>query len=74
MNTKQKTLMAYLVGFAFALFGIDAFAAVPAIVGTSLTGVQTDALALIDLIWPVIVAITGGFILISIFKRAAGKI
>jgi Phage major coat protein, Gp8 len=74
MKTLNKTYLASFLGLFLALFGLDAFAAVPAIVGTSLTGVQTDALALIDLIWPVIVAITGGFILISIFKRAAGKI
>ncbi|MDD4972612.1 MAG: hypothetical protein PHT07_24535 [Paludibacter sp.] len=50
------------------------FAALPAVVGTTLTAVQTDGLALIDLIWPVVGAITGGFILFKLFKRGASKV
>lgn len=49
-------------------------AAIPAIVGTTLTSVQTDGLAMIDLVWPVVVTIFGGILLITLFKRAGGKI
>ena len=52
----------------------SAVAAIPAIVGTTLTGVQTDGLAMIDLVWPVVVVIFGGMLLINIFKRAGSKI
>ena len=50
------------------------FAAVPAVVGTTLTEIQTDALAVIDLVWPVVLAIMGGFILIKLVKRGGSKI
>lgn len=51
----------------------SANAAVPAVVGTEITSMQTDALALVDLIWPLVVAITGAIFLIKIFKRGAAK-
>lgn len=63
-----------IVGFALALFGASAYAALPAVIGTSLTTVQTDGLALIDLVWPVVGAVTGGFILFKLFKRGTSKI
>lgn len=60
---------------AVAVAGIgSAVAAIPAIVGTTLTGVQTDGLAMIDLVWPVVVTIFGGMLLINIFKRAGSKV
>jgi len=69
LSTKIFTL------FALLLLGItSANAALPAIVGTTMTGIQTDGLALIDLIWPVVGAITGGFILFKLFKRGSSKI
>jgi hypothetical protein len=49
-------------------------ATLPAVVGTTLTAIQTDGLALIDLVWPVVGAVTGGFILFKLFKRGAAKI
>lgn len=47
---------------------------IPAIVGTTLTEVQADGIAMIDLVWPVVVTIFGGILLITIFKRAANKV
>ena len=52
----------------------SAHAALPAVVGTTLTEIQTDALALIDLLWPVILAVMGAFILIKLVKRGGNKI
>ena len=51
-----------------------ASAALPAVVGTTLTEIQKDALALIDLLWPVILAVMGAFILIKLVKRGGNKI
>ena len=51
-----------------------ASAALPAVVGTTLTEIQNDALALIDLLWPVILAVMGAFILIKLVKRGGNKI
>lgn len=52
----------------------SAFAELPAAVGTGITGVQTDALALQALIWVPLIAITAGFVMMKIFKRGANKI
>jgi len=59
--------------FAMALTG-SAFAALPAVVGTTITSVQTDALAAIDLVWPVVITLLGAFILIKVVKRAMSKV
>jgi len=50
------------------------FAALPAVVGTTITSVQTDALAAIDLVWPVVITLLGAFILIKVVKRAMSKV
>ena len=60
--------------FMCVAFATPTLAAIPAVVGTTLTEIQTDALALIDLIWPVVLAIMGGFILIKLAKRGGNKI
>jgi hypothetical protein len=58
----------------FVLAGIsNVFAALNAGVAAGFTSLQTDALALIDLAWPVVIAVTVAFIVISLFKRAASK-
>jgi len=59
--------------FLMALTG-SAFAALPAVVGTTITSVQTDALAAIDLVWPVVITLLGAFILIKVVKRAMSKV
>lgn len=46
-------------------------AALNAGVATAFTALQTDALALVDLIWPVVTAITVAFIIVRLFKRGA---
>ena len=48
-----------------------AHAALPAAATTAFTTIQEDGLDLIDLAWPVAIAITGGFILLKLFKRGA---
>ncbi len=52
----------------------SAFADLPAVIGTSLTGIQTDALAAIDLVWPVVMAVLGGFVVLKIVKRVVNKV
>lgn len=47
-----------------------AHAALPTEVDTMFTGIQTDAEAAIAKAWPLMLAITGGFILIGIVRRA----
>ena len=58
----------YKAGVGFVLFTMAsiASAALPLVVGTTLTDIQTDSLALIDLVWPVVGVITGALPLILI--------
>lgn len=63
-----------VAGVLAALGASSAHAALPAVVGTEIATMQTDALAAIDLVWPLIMAIIGGFMVIKIVKRASGKV
>ncbi len=74
MKTLKKWVMWLfsLLGVFLAVIG-SASAALSTEVSTAFTGLQTDALALIDLAWPVVIAVTVGFIIIGLFKKAAHK-
>jgi hypothetical protein len=63
-----------LIAAGSVVFAGSTMAALPAVVGTTLTGIQTDGLALVDLVWPVVGAVTGAFILFKLFKRGSSKI
>lgn len=52
----------------------SAMADLPAAIGAALTAVQTDGLALADLVWPVVIALFGATILFKLFKRFGNKI
>lgn len=72
MKYFQKLFLSVL---GLLMLGVTAAnAAIPAIVGTTLTSVQTDGLAMIDLVWPVMITLFGAILLIKIFKRAANKV
>ena len=47
----------------------SAQAALPTEATDAITALQTDGTAMIDAVWPVVVAITGGIILIKLFKK-----
>lgn len=64
-----KTVIVTGVTGTVAMIGSVASAAVPVAASTALTDLSTDGLAMIDLIWPVVAAITIGFVLIRLFKR-----
>lgn len=51
-----------------------AFAALDEGIESGLAIVQTDGLALQGLLWPVVIAITAGFVMFKLFKRGAAKI
>jgi mannose/fructose/N-acetylgalactosamine-specific phosphotransferase system component IID len=70
MKTRIITGMA-VVG---SMVSSVASAALPAAAGTAFTDLQTDGLALLDLAWPVVAAITIGFIAVKLFKKAANKV
>lgn len=52
----------------------NASAALSTEIGTGLTAISTDALALVDLVWPVVVSVTGAFIIFKLFKRGVAKV
>lgn len=67
-------VLSFVLGFMSLFFAPIASAALPAVAATTLDAIETDGLALIDLVWPVLGSILGGFILIKLFKRGASKI
>lgn len=62
-----------VVGSGLVITAGSASAALPTGVSTAFTALQTDGLALLDLAWPVATAITVGFIILGLFKKAANK-
>lgn len=60
-------------GASLALVGGSAYAALPEAATDAIEAVQTDGLALIAAIWPVAAAITGGLIVLALFKRGISK-
>jgi len=61
-----------VVGGVVASVGA-AHAALPAVIGTTITDVQTDALALADLVWPFLLTLLGVVLLMKYAKRFIGK-
>lgn len=67
---KNRLLMAALL----ALSSASAFAALPTDASTALSTVTTFGSDLLTALWPAIGAISGGFVLIKLFKRGINKI
>ena len=51
-----------------------AHAALPTEATTAFTTLKTDSESLIAAAWPVVAAVVVGFVLLSLFKRAASKV
>lgn len=62
---------------AFAAFALtasaSAFAELPTAVTGAFTSVKTDGESMIEAGWPILLAVTGGIILMKLFKRVIGK-
>jgi predicted permease len=75
MTTAEKLLLKITGAGVLMAAGVSsAFAALPAIVGTTLTQVQEDGLSLADLVWPVLLALLGATILMKLSKRFGNKV
>lgn len=72
ISKKYGVLMASIVGLFVAAVS-PAHAVLNAGVAAGFTSLQTDALALVDLVWPVVIAVTVAFIILGLFKKAAAK-
>lgn len=68
---RRAVAVALVVG---SMIAVQAHAALPTEATTAFTSLKADAESLITAAWPVVAAITVGFVLISLFKRAAGKV
>jgi len=73
MFKRFKAKAAALVTASFGVVG-SASATIPTEATAGITAVQTDGLAMISAGWPVVAAITGGLILIKLFKKVMGKV
>ena len=69
-----KNRLAGLSALSLVGFGSMANAALPTAATDAISLVQTDGEALITAYWPVVAAITVGFVIIKLFKRGAGKV
>jgi len=71
---KIKTLP--FIAAVLAIFGISiapAEAALNAAIAPAFTQLQADSLELVDLVWPVLIAVTIAFIILRLFPKAANK-
>ncbi len=64
----------FLAVSGLSLLSTASFAALPPAIATAMTNLETDGLALFDLIWPVVIVLTGALVLMKLFKRGASKI
>lgn len=69
---RSRIAQAAVAGLSFV--AVQAHAEIPAAATAAFTQLKGDAEALIVAAWPVVAAITVGFVLISLFKRAASKV
>lgn len=72
MKLRNKVAAASAVVGGLAATGANA--EVPTAASNAFTTLSTDGLAMVELAWPVLAGLTGAFLLIKIFKRAAGKL
>lgn len=70
---KAKMRAATYLGTSMAVVSGAASAALPLGISTGIDAIEVDALALFDLVWPLIIAITSAMIIVKIFKRVITK-
>jgi len=70
----SKRTSALFTGLGLTLAASSSFAAVDAAVGTALTGLQTDGLAIAALVMPVVIALMAAGIGIKLVKRFGNKV
>lgn len=69
----MKKILTVLLA-AMAAVSINAHAALPLVVGTTITGIQTDGQAIFDLVFPVVGLFLGLSIILKLFKRFSNKV
>lgn len=70
----QKIIPFLAAVLALLVFSIaPAQAALNAAIAPAFASLQTDVLALVDMVWPVLIAVTVAFIILRLFPKAANK-
>ena len=69
-----KSLIAKIGVVFAALFSGAVFAALPTGLGAGLSEVKANGMELVDLVWPVIIAMVGAAVIMKLFKRFISKI
>lgn len=71
---KMKNYLVVLFASALSLFGISAFAALPAGVATGFTDIQTNMQGVFDLALPVVILGVVLMLVIKLMKKFANKV
>lgn len=71
-NAVKRTVFAAAVGLS--MVAMEASAALPTSVGTTITAIEADGQAIFALIFPVVGAFLGLTIVIKLFKRFSNKV
>ncbi len=71
MNLNQK--VAGLAGVGLSLVGVAAHAALPTDAAAAFTSISTNVTDTLAVVWPIVISLTSGFILIKLFKKGANK-
>lgn len=72
MNKMQQKLLA-AAGLVSGSI-VSAHAALPAEATAAFTGIAGNVTDILAVLWPIVASLTGGFVLISLFKKGASKV
>lgn len=72
MNKLQQKILAVAGLFAGSI--VSAHAALPSEATAAFTGIQGNVTDILAVLWPIVASLTGGFVLISLFKKGASKV
>lgn len=62
-----------LVGTAAAFYVENAMAALPTEAAAAFATITTNVTDVLAVVWPIVATLTGGFVLIKLFKKGANK-
>ncbi|MGF7409112.1 major coat protein [Providencia alcalifaciens] len=68
------TVVAFVAASSPAVFAAEATSTIPKPAQDAITGIGTTATGMLDLAWPVIAVVVGGFLAIKMFKKVASKV
>ncbi|MFZ2973583.1 MAG: major coat protein [Ferribacterium limneticum] len=73
MKNRNQMMKYGVVVFSTVAAGA-AQAALPTEATAAFTSIQSSVTEILAAIWPIVAAVTGGFVLIGLFKKGAGKV